>query len=862
MSVLKIRNKMADKKYLVIVESPTKAKTIRKFLPSNYIIEASMGHIRDLPQSAADIPAALKKEEWAKLGVNVENDFEPLYVVPKDKKKIITDLRSKMKDVAMIYLATDEDREGESISWHLLELLKPKVPVKRMVFHEITKSAIQKALKETREVDSQLVHAQETRRILDRLYGYTLSPLIWKKIAYGLSAGRVQSTGLKMIVERERERIRFKKSSYWDIKASVHPEKEKKSLFDTKLMALKGIKVAGGKDFDGLSGKLIDEKKVTLLDEKKSKELARNLEKVSWRVSSVEEKTFSSKPAVPFITSTLQMEANRKLGMSSKDTMRTAQRLYEEGLITYMRTDSPNLSQEAINAARSMVVDLYGKDYLNPEVRQYSAKQKGAQEAHEAIRPAGSEFTHPDKTGLSGRELSLYELIWKRTMATQMKDAQKASMTIKIEAGEAEFSASGTRILFPGFLRVYVEGSDDPEAALEDKEVILPVLKKGDIIKPVSIIPQSHETKPPARFTEASIVQSLEKEGVGRPSTYASIIGTILDRGYVRKDGPALVPTFTGMAVIQLLENHFQHLVDYSFTSDMEESLDKIAYGQEDWLKYLTKFYKGKTGLAKRVEEQDKKIKPDESRTIQIVKDGKTMDIKVGRFGPYVVEKKGKDEVHASIPEDIAPADLDPEQIEHLLKNSSEGPTPIGKDPKTKQNVYCLVGRYGAYFQLGEVSDENPKPKRASLPKGMDPKLATLADALKALELPRELGVHPETKKPILANNGRFGPYVMHDGNFRSLKKEDDLFSIDLKRALELLNEEKGASKRGGKVLKDFGVVAKLKKKASILDGKYGPYIKVGTKNITLPEDKRDPKVIEKMTEAELASIVLAANKK
>jgi DNA topoisomerase-1 len=387
-------------------------------------------------------------------------------------------------------------------------------------------------------------------------------------------------------------------------------------------------------------------------------------------------------------------------------------------------------------------------------------------------------------------------------------------------------------------------------------------LKKGDSIKAVTINPLQHETKPPARYTEASIVQALEKEGVGRPSTYASIIGTILDRGYVRKDASALVPTFTGMAVIQLLQNHFETLVDYSFTSDMEASLDKIAYGEEDSLKYLTKFYKGKGGLAKKVEEQDKKIKPDESRTIHIEKDGKAMDIKVGRFGPYVIEMKGKEEVHASIPEDIAPADLDPEQIKDLIKNQADGPTPIGKDPKTKQNVYCLVGRYGAYFQLGEVTEENPKPKRASLPKGMDPKTATIEAALEALSLPRELGVHPETKKPILANNGRFGPYVMHDGTFRSLKKEDDLFTINLARALELLNEEKAASKRGGKVLKDFGVVAKLKKKASILDGKYGPYIKVGTKNITLPEDKRDPKVIEKMTEAELASIVLAAAKK
>jgi DNA topoisomerase-1 len=853
---------MADKKYLVIVESPTKAKTIRKFLPSNYIVEASMGHIRDLPQSASDIPAALKKEDWAKLGVNVEEDFAPLYVVPKDKKKIITALKAQMKECSMIYLATDEDREGESISWHLLELLKPKIPVKRMVFHEITKAAIQKALKDTREVDEKLVRAQETRRILDRLYGYTLSPLIWKKIAYGLSAGRVQSTGLKMIVEREKERMRFKRSVYWDIKAQVHPATDKKALFEAKLTSVKGGRVAGGKDFDGLTGKLIDEKKVVLLDEKKSKDLAKSIEKAEWKVTSVEERTFHSKPAIPFITSTLQMEANRKLGMSSKDTMRTAQRLYEEGLITYMRTDSPSLSQEAINAARNMVVELYGKNYLHAEVRQATPKQKGAQEAHEAIRPAGSEFTHPEKTGMSGRELALYELIWKRTMATQMKEAEKASMTIKIEAGDAEFSASGTRIIFPGFLRVYVEGSDDPEAALDDKEVILPVLKKGDSIKAAAIHPDIHETKPPARFTEASIVQSLEKEGVGRPSTYASIIGTILDRGYVRKEGPALIPTFTGMAVIQLLETYFKHLMDYSFTSEMEESLDKIAYGEEDSLKYLTKFYKGKNGLAKKVEEQDKKIKPEESRTIHITKDGQAMEIKVGRFGPYVIEKNGKDEVHASIPEDIAPADLDAGQIKELLLNQANGPIPIGKDPKTKQNIYCLVGRYGAYFQLGEVTEETPKPKRASLPKGKDPKTTSIEDAIQALSLPRELGLHPETKKPILANNGRFGPYVMHDGNFRSLKKEDDLFTIDLKRGLELLNEEKGASRRGGKVLKDFGVVAKLKKKVSILDGKYGPYIKFGTKNITLPEDKRDPKIIDKMTEAELASIVLAAAKK
>ncbi len=854
---------MAEKRYLVIVESPTKAKTIRKFLPSNYIVEASMGHVRDLPQSASDIPAALKKEDWAKLGVNVEENFDPLYIVPKDKKKIITELKAKMKGVDGIYLATDEDREGESISWHLLELLKPKCPVKRMVFHEITKTAIQKALKDTREVDVNLVRAQEARRVLDRLYGYTLSPLIWKKIAYGLSAGRVQSSGLKMIVERERERMRFKKSVYWDLKAQVHPATDKKALFDAKLTSVKGARVAGGKDFDGLTGKLVDASKVVLLDEKKSKELANAIENGEWKVTSVEEKSFNSKPAIPFITSTLQMESNRKLGMSSKDTMRTAQRLYEEGLITYMRTDSPNLSTEAINAARAMVEDLYGKTYLSPEVRQYSAKQKGAQEAHEAIRPAGSEFTHPDKTGLSGRELALYELIWKRTMATQMKDAEKASMTVKIQAGDAEFSSSGTRIIFPGFLRVYVEGTDDPEAALEDKELILPVMKKGDVIKVAKLTNDQHETKPPARFTEASIIQHLEKEGIGRPSTYASIIGTILDRGYVRKEGTALIPSFTGMAVIQLLEKNFENLVAYSFTSGMEDALDKIAVGEKDWIKYLGEFYLGKNGLQKQVEEQDKKIKPEDSRTIHINKDGKDLEIKVGRFGPYVIDKTSGEEVHASIPEEIAPADLNPEDIKELLKMSADGPKPIGKDPKTKENIYCLVGRYGAYLQLGEKTEENQKPKRASLPKGKDPKTISMEEAVLLLSLPRELGLHPETGKPVLANAGRFGPYVMHDGNFRSLKKDDALYEVELPRALELLAEEKGASKRGSsKLLKDFGTLAKLKKKAAIYEGKYGAYIKLGTKNITLPEDKRDPKVIEKMTEAELATIIKEAKKK
>lgn len=846
-------------KYLVIVESPTKAKTIRKFLPKNYIVEASMGHVRDLPQSAADIPKDLKKQDWAKLGVNVDENFSPLYIVPKGKSKIVRELKKKMKECSIIYLATDEDREGESISWHLLELLKPKIPVKRMVFHEITKSAIHKALEETREVDDKLVKAQEARRILDRLYGYTLSPLIWKKIAYGLSAGRVQSTGLRFIIERERERRKFVKSEYWDLKAQL--QKGGSQPFEAKLARVKGQKVASGKDFDADTGKLV-KTDVVHLHEKDAKELEKNLKTQTWKVVSVDEKESTTRPTLPFITSSLQMEGIRKLGLSAKNTMRIAQRLYEEGLITYMRTDSPNLSKEAVAGARNSVEKLYGKDYLSDKPRQYAAKTKGAQEAHEAIRPAGAEFVHPDDIDFTGKEKALYELIWKRTLASQMKEAKKSNMTVKIQAGDCEFTANGSRIVFPGFLRVYVEGSDDPEKALDDKEVILPELFAGDEVKSQKLEALEHETKPPARFTEASLVQRLEKEGVGRPSTYASIIGTILDRGYVRKEGSALVPSFTGMAVVQLLENHFPKFVDYGFTSDMEQKLDGIAQGEVEFLDYLKNFYLGKEGLRDRVESQDKKIKPDESRTIYLDGANGKVDIKVGRYGPYVISHgKGNEEIHASIPEEIAPADLKAQDLDELIEMSKRGPEPIGKDPKTGESVYCLVGRYGPYFQLGEKTEDNPKPKRASMPKGMTPKEADLAVALKLLELPRDLGNHPETGKPIRANVGRFGPYVVHDGDFRSLKKEDDLYQIDLKRALEILSEEK-KGRRGAAVIKDFGRVESLKKKVCIYDGKYGLYIKAGTKNISLPDDLKEEEKAKALTEEQVIKIVKEAQKK
>lgn len=849
-------------KYLVIVESPTKAKTIRKFLPKNYIVEASMGHVRDLPQSATDIPKDLKKEAWAKLGVNTEKGFAPLYVVPKGKSKIVRELKKKLKECSMIYLATDEDREGESISFHLMELLKPKVPVKRMVFHEITKKAILAALEDTRELDEKLVRAQEARRILDRLYGYTLSPLIWKKIAYGLSAGRVQSTGLRFIVERERERMRFVRSEYWDLKAGLFVTSKDKDLFEAKLTSVNGKKIAKGSDFEAETGKLLRD--VEHIKEDAAKALSEKLKNSEWKVTSIEEKESTMNVSKPFITSSLQMEGIRKLGLSARNTMRMAQKLYEEGLITYMRTDSPNLSKEAIEGARASVEKLYGKEFLSDKPRQFAAKTKGAQEAHEAIRPAGSEFKHPDElTGFDPKEKALYELIWKRTMASQMKEAKKLNMSVKIQAEECEFTANGSRIIFPGFLRVYVEGTDDPEKALDNKEVVLPKLTEGEVIKTENVDAIFHETKPPARFTEASLVQRLEKEGVGRPSTYAAIIGTIQDRGYVRKEGSAMIPSFTGMAVCQLLEKHFPHLVDYGFTSEMEESLDGIAEGSVEFLAYMKSFYSGAKGLKKTVEKQDKNIKPEESRTIHLEGEYGEVDIKVGRFGPYVIASGGKadEEVHASIPEDIAPADLKPEDIDELIELSKRGPQSIGEHPDhDNQPIFVLVGRYGPYFQLGEVTEENPKPRRASLPAGMKPKDADLDVAIKLLNLPRVLGKHPETEKEILANIGRFGPYVMHDGDFRSLKKDDDLYTVELPRALELLNEPRGS--RGAKVLKDFGRVEELKKKVAIYDGKYGVYLKAGTKNIGLPDEFKTAEKAEKLTLEQAIDIVKKYQKK
>ncbi|MCY7284095.1 MAG: type I DNA topoisomerase, partial [Cyanobacteria bacterium CAN_BIN43] len=674
---------------LVIVESPTKAKTIRNYLPQGYQVEASMGHIRDLPQSAGDIPASVKGQEWAKIGVNVEADFEPLYIIPQDKKKVVKLLKEALAKADELVLATDEDREGESISWHLLQVLKPKVPIKRMVFHEITEEAIQLAIANCRTVDEHVVRAQETRRILDRLVGYTLSPLLWKKIAWGLSAGRVQSVAVRLLVNKEQQRRAFRRGSYWDLKASLTKDK---MPFEAKLTTLRGTRIANGSDFDEATGQVTAGRDVLLLGEEEALALQARLQTQTWTVANLEERSSTRKPSAPFTTSTLQQESNRKLRLSARDTMRTAQSLYEQGYITYMRTDSVNLSQQAIAAARECVENMYGASYLSPQPRQYSNKSKGAQEAHEAIRPAGSTFRTPQETGLSGRDLKLYELIWKRTVATQMAEARQTHVTIQIQADDAGFRATGKRIDFAGFFRAYVEGSDDPDAAIEDQEVVLPTLRVGDTPNCEALEAIAHETQPPARYTEASLVKTLESEGIGRPSTYASIIGTIIDRGYAQMTNNSLVPTFTAFAVTALLEKHFPELVDPRFTARMEQTLDEISTGEAQWLPYLKKFYSGEQGLDTQVKQQESLIDPTEARTIEL--EGLDAKIRIGRYGAYIEASNGEEIVKASIPQDLTPADLDPAQVQLLLRQKTEGPEKVGFHPETGEPIYQMIGPY------------------------------------------------------------------------------------------------------------------------------------------------------------------------
>jgi len=848
---------------LVIVESPTKARTIRKYLPSDFRVEASMGHVRDLPASAEEIPAKVKGESWARIGVNVEKGFEPLYVIPKKKQKVVKELRAALAQADELVLATDEDREGESISWHLRELLQPKVPIKRMVFHEITREAIRSALDNCRDLDENLVHAQETRRILDRLVGYTLSPLLWKKIAPGLSAGRVQSVAVRVLVRRERERQAFESATYWDLKAGLAKDE---TDFEAKLVELGGKKLATGSDFDPSTGQLAQGRDVVLLNEERATALKERLSGKPWTVSNVDERPTTRKPYAPFTTSTLQQEANRKLSISARDTMRTAQSLYEQGYITYMRTDSVHLSDQAVSAARACVEQKYGKQYLSPKPRQYKTKSKGAQEAHEAIRPAGETFRTPQETGLKGRELSLYDLIWKRTVACQMADARLTQTTVRLQVEDAEFRTSGKRIDFPGFFRAYVEGSDDPEAALEDREAILPALAVGNTPECKKLEALSHDTQPPARYTEASLVKLLESEGIGRPSTYATIIGTIVDRGYVTMRGSTLIPTFTAFAVTGLLEEHFPDLVDPGFTASMEQSLDHIAVGEVQSVPYLEEFYLGDRGLETKVKTREDQIDPSTAKAISLP----TLEdvvVKIGRYGPYV-EVKDKDSdsddpITASLPEDLTPSDLDSERIETLVRQKKEGPEKVGLHPETGEPIYILVGRYGPYLQLGdEVEGQKKKPKRASLPKGTDPKDLALEQAVGLLSLPRLLGTHPDTERPVKAGVGPYGPYIVHEQgkndqgkvvkDYRSLKKDDDVLTVTLERALELLAQPKRG--RGGstkKPLRELGKHPEDGEPVNIYDGPYGPYVKHGKVNASLPEGETVENItLEKALEA------------
>ncbi|PSB19079.1 type I DNA topoisomerase [Phormidesmis priestleyi ULC007] len=848
---------------LVIVESPTKARTIRNYLPSTYRVEASMGHVRDLPQSAADIPASVKGEKWAQLGVNVDSNFEPLYIVPQDKKKIVKELKEALKGVDELLLATDEDREGESISWHLLQLLQPKVPIKRMVFHEITEEAIQDAIRNCRDVDEKLVRAQETRRILDRLVGYTLSPLLWKKIAMGLSAGRVQSVAVRVLVKRERERRAFRKGSYWDLKAllAVGENSKKTNEFEARLMTLGGRKLATGADFDESTGQIVAGRNVLLLNEAETRVLQERLADKTWTVSDQEERPVTRKPSPPFTTSTLQQESNRKLGLSARDTMRTAQSLYEQGYITYMRTDSVHLSGQAIAASRECVQQMYGTEYLSPQPRQYTTKSKGAQEAHEAIRPAGSSFRTPQQTNLSGRDLKLYDLIWKRTVATQMADARQTQITVQIQVEDAGFRASGKRIDFAGFFRAYVEGSDDPSAAIESQEVILPTMRVGDHPNCRNLEAIGHETQPPARYTEASLVKTLESEGIGRPSTYASIISTILAKGYAQLVGNALIPTFTAFAVTDLLEKHFPEIVDPSFTSKMEQTLDDIATGEVQWLPYLREFYSGEEGLEKQVKDRESQIDPKEARTIHFGDlDAK---IRISKTGAYIESESG----NINLPKDMPPADLNAEQVEILL----QGPKKLGVHPENGEPIYVKLGPYGHYVQLGDKSDANPKPKNVSLPKGVTPESVTIEQAVGLLALPRTLGMHPDTGRKVQASLGPYGPYIVHDlgkgedgkvhKDYRSLKAADNVLTVDFDRALQLLAEPKAVrGKRGtAKPLRELGAHPEEGDPVNIYDGPYGAYIKYGKVNASLPEGE----TVESITmETALGAIAAKAGTK
>jgi DNA topoisomerase-1 len=881
-------------KPLVIVESPAKAKTLGRFLGNKYRVEASFGHIRDLPESAAEVPKEIKEKDWGRLGVDVDQDFKPYYVVPGDKKKQVAHLKGALKEASELLLATDPDREGESISWHLAQVLKPRIPVRRIVFHEITEEAVREALDNPSDVNENLVRAQESRRILDRLYGYTLSPVLWKKVQTGLSAGRVQSVAVRLIVEREEERRAFRTAVYWDLEAKLKGDGRE---FVATLVRVGERRIASGKDFDPSTGELKNAS-ARLLDEQATQTLVETIRaNVPWTVTSVEQKPGVERPAPPFTTSTLTQEASRKLGFATERTMQVAQRLFQGvdsvdgqgGLITYHRTDSTTLSDKALHESARVIRGMFGGEYYDGP-RRYQTRVKNAQEAHEAIRPTNFNLTPSQLEGvLDIDEQRIYELIWKRTMASQMVDARVLRTSIEITAkapgGEnAVLTASGKAIEFAGFRRAYVEGSDDPAAELEEQEAILPQCQVGDqvygadnegrplkgaedAITLLGIEPKRHETSPPARFTEASLIKELERLGIGRPSTYAPTIATIIRRGYVFRQGKALVPSFTAFAVTKLLREHFGDFVESDFTAEMEEDLDEISRGEREWIEFLKHFYFGTKKHRGLKPAADKGAEEADYPLLDLGVDAEsdeTVRVRIGRFGPFVQVGDGGPGRTASLPEEIAPADLTVDKAMELVRAKAEGPRTLGVDPATGQSVYVMNGRYGAYVQLGETPEPPAKktrgqvvekPKRSSLQGGMTESSVTLEEALKLLSLPRVLGVHPDDNEPIVTNFGRFGPYVKHGDEFRSLESEDQVFSISLEAALELLRAPKTRRRQSAArtVLKELskdGLTIKL------LSGRYGPYVTDGSLNASLPKTM-NPEAITYEQAAEL----LAARK-
>jgi len=867
-------------KPLVIVESPAKARTLSRFLGKDYQVEASYGHIRDLPESAAEVPKEIKGKPWGRMGVDTDGDFTPHYVVPADKKKYVQALKTALKDASEVILATDPDREGESISWHLQQILKPKVKVRRIVFHEITEEAIKASLAEAHDVDENLVRAQESRRILDRLYGYTLSPVLWKKVQTGLSAGRVQSVAVRLIVEREEERLAFKTASYWDLEARLRADDR---VFTATLVRIGEQRIATGKDFDA-RGQLTG-KGMRVLDEAQARAAAQSLSRnLPWTVTSVEEKPFTQRPAPPFTTSTLQQEANRKHGFSSERTMQIAQRLFQgvdvgngdlEGLISYHRTDSTTLSDKALREAGQAVTGMYGADFYKGP-RQYQTKVRNAREAHEAIRPTDFRRTPQSlERVLEHDEQKVYDLIWKRAIASQMADARMLRTSVEITGTGLDglpslLTASGKAIEFAGYLRAYVEGSDDPSAELDEKETLLPKLAVGDRVQApdvlearvivVNVEPKGHQTSPPARFTEASLVKRLEEEGIGRPSTYAPTVATIQRRGYVTRQGKALVPSFTAFAVTRLLREHFADYVDVGFTAEMEEILDRISNGDKDWLDFIREFYRGDAkhaGLENMIEEKFTSIDYPVHDLGKDPETGLDVRVRIGRYGPFLqLGASGDDGPRASLPEDLAPADLTLDKAVALLRAKAQGPKSLGTDPETGQHVYVMHGRFGAYVQLGETPEDKgaEKPRRASLGRDFSEDTITLPGALKLLSLPRTLGIG-EDGEAIVANVGRFGPYVKQGSEFRSLEETDDVYTVSLERARTLLAQPKKAGRRqrsAPKELRALGPHPVSNEAVRILDGRYGPYVTDGTTNASLPKGT----AVESVTMAEAQALL------